>query len=363
MVKRLAMRLRKQRDSHDRTLRLLAAAGVALVAKRLIQRLREHDLAGEVALVMGGSRGLGLLLAQEFARAGCKVVITARDAEELREAETMLRAYTPDVLTVTCDVADKDQVDSAVRHTAARFGRVDILVNNAAIMTVGPLASMTLNDFEAAMAIMYWGMVYATLAVLPQMRQDKRGRIVNITSIGGKVSVPHMLPYSAAKFAAVGFSEGLHAELLKDGIKVTTIVPGLMRTGGTTNAFYKGDHEAEFTWLNLLDSLPISSMSAEQAAHEIFLAAKRGDAEHILTLPANLVARFNGMFPGLTSNIAGLANRAVLPSNTRRVVAWGQIVKGWIDSPLLKALISMNMRAAQRLNQETSVRETERDFS
>ena len=105
------------------------------------------------------------------------------------------------------------------------------MVNNAGMIQVGPLATTTKEDFVTALDVMFWGTLYPTLAVLPQMRARGRGHIVNITSIGDLVSVPHLLPYTCAKFAAVGLSEGLRAELGPVGIRVTTVVPGLMRTG------------------------------------------------------------------------------------------------------------------------------------
>ena len=117
-------------------------------------------------------------------------------------------------------------------------------------------SSATVADFEDAMGTMFWGMVYTTLAALPQMTERGAGRIVNITSIGGKVAVPHLLPYCCAKFAAVGFSEGIRAELAKDHIKVTTVVPGLLRTGSHANAVFKGDHHKEYGWFSLAATRP-----------------------------------------------------------------------------------------------------------
>src|SRR6185503_4123757 len=122
-------------------------------------------------------------------------------------------------------------------------------------------------------------------AVLPEMRARREGRIVNITSIGGKISVPHLLPYSASKFALVGLSEGLRAELAKDGIVVTTICPGLMRTGSPRNATFKGQHRAEYAWFSIGDSLPVTAMSADRAARQILTACKRGEAEVVLSVP------------------------------------------------------------------------------
>src|SRR5918912_3423887 len=128
---------------------------------------------------------------------------------------------------------------------------------------------MTLEDFEQAMAVHFWGPLYATLAVLPQMRARRDGRIVNISSIGGKVSVPHLVPYSASKFALAGLSDGLRAELSKENVIVTTVCPGLMRTGSPRNATFKGKHRDEYAWFSISDALPLTSMSAERAARQI----------------------------------------------------------------------------------------------
>ena len=180
-----------------------------------------------MALVTGGSRGLGLLIARELATEGCRVAICARDAEELRRAEEDLRAHgAAGPLVLVCDVTDQAQVERLVAEVQARLGPIDVLVNDAGIISVGPAETMHVQDYADAMAVMYWGVVYPTLAVLPRMLARRRGRIVNITSIGGKVAVPHLLPYCTANFSAVGFSEGLRAELRGKGVTVTTIAPG-----------------------------------------------------------------------------------------------------------------------------------------
>jgi NAD(P)-dependent dehydrogenase (short-subunit alcohol dehydrogenase family) len=318
---------------------VIAAVGVA----GGLARGRRADFTGRVAFITGGSRGLGLQLARAFADAGCRIAICARDGGELARAAADLRSRGADTLTLTCDVADRAQMERAIADATRHFGRIDLLVNNAGIIQAGPIDAMTVADFEQAMGVMFWGTLYATLAVLPQMRARRGGTIVNVTSVGGKISMPHLLPYGAAKFAATGFSEGLRAELARDGIKVTTIAPGLLRTGGHRNALFKGNKEAEFSWFSLGDTLPFAALDVEQAAREIVAAAQRGQAERILSLPASLVARFHGLFPALTADILGLVNRvlprangntgpaepgvAVLnrtPDKVRRAVAWGE---------------------------------------
>lgn len=172
---------------------------------------------------------------------------------------------------------------------------------------------MTIDDYQDSINTHFWGPYFATTAILPSLRRRRSGRIVNVSSIGGKISVPHLLPYSVGKFALTGFSEGLRSELLKDNIYVTTVCPGLMRTGSPRNAFFKGKNEAEYAWFSISDSLPLIAMSAKRAARQIVNACERGDAEVILSLPAQAAVRFHGLFPGLTSDLLGLVN-VLLPA-------------------------------------------------
>ncbi len=331
---------------------VVAGIGAGLVARDLLRRRFEADLTGQVALVTGSSRGLGFLLARELAREGCRVVICARDADELERARVQLEAEGAEVLAVPCDITKAAQVQHLVRAVVGRFGLIDILINNAGIIQVGPLESMTPQDFEEALATMFWGVVYPTLTVLPEMRARNRGRIATVTSIGGRVSVPHLLPYSCAKFAAVAFSEGLRAELARQGITVTTIVPGLMRTGSHEHAVFKGRHAAEATWFSLAASLPGLSMDAERAARQIVRAIKRGDAAVTLSLPAVMLERFHGLFPGMTAGILGLVDRFLpVDANPRR--RSGIELRAEINSPVVETMTSWGRSAAQRFNQES----------
>jgi short-subunit dehydrogenase len=274
---------------------------------------RGEEVAGKVALITGASRGLGLAMARELAQAGAALVICARDRDELDWAREELARTGADVLAIQCDVGHHDDVHRMVREAMERFGRIDILVNNAGVITVGPLQSQTLTDYQEAMDTMFWGLVYPTLAVLPHMMERGSGRIANVTSIGGKISVPHLLPYNCAKFAAVGFSEGLHAEVARYGIKVTTVVPGLMRTGSFVNAWFKGQNRAEYGWFSVSSALPVLAMNGRRAARRVVAAIRRGESEIILSPQARLLAMMNGLFPGATAELMALANR-LLPS-------------------------------------------------
>jgi short-subunit dehydrogenase len=327
----------------------VAALGLAALGRHVARRTRETDLRDQVALITGSSRGLGLALARQLAREGCRVVLSARNQAELERARQDVERLGAEVLAVICDVSDREQVRRLVHQATERFGRIDILINNAGVMTVGPLATQTIEDFERAMNVMFWGVVYPTFEVLPQMRARRGGRIAVITSIGGKVSVPHLLPYGAAKFAAVGFSEGLRAELARDAISVTTVVPGLMRTGSHLNAEFKGQHHKEFMWFSLGATLPMSSISAEAAARQIVGAIKHGDAEVILSWQAKLLAGVQGAAPGLMSNVLGLVNRILPgPGGIGSDRATGHASRGALTDSPVEAL---GRRAARDLNQ------------
>ena len=282
--------------------------GYALI-KQAIGARRYMDLRGKTVLITGGSRGLGLLLVREFARAGARVALCARNGGELERVREELGWMGNQLLTMTCDVTDREQVEHMIRRTQRELGDVDVLVNNAGTIVAGPFETQSVEEFEQVMRTNFWGAVYTTMAVLPRMRRRRSGRIVNIASIGGKVAIPHLLTYSASKFALVGFSEALRAEMAKYEIWVTTVCPGLMRTGSPRNADFKGQHRKEYTWFAVSDSLPGSSMSARRAARRILSACVHGEAEIILGLPAKVAARVYALAPGMSAEILAGVNR------------------------------------------------------
>jgi short-subunit dehydrogenase len=307
------------------------------------------SLRGRVVLITGGSRGLGLVLARELIKEGASIAICARDRSELERAFNELASRGGDILAVPCDVTDGTKVERLIATVEEHFGRIDVLINNAGMISVGPQEAMSLADYEASMQVHYWAALYAILGVLPGMRRRGEGRIVNIASIGGKVSVPHLLPYDGSKFALVGLSEGLRAELKKDGILVTTVCPGLMRTGSPRNAQFKSQHRLEYAWFSVSDSMPFLTISAEKAAQQIISACKHGDAELIVTLMAKAAAAFHGLFPGLTADVLALVNRLLPgPGGIGNRAVQGKECASAVSPSLLTAL---NERAAFHNNE------------
>jgi NAD(P)-dependent dehydrogenase (short-subunit alcohol dehydrogenase family) len=281
---------------------------VAWLITRAIRTVR-YSLHDKVALITGGSRGLGLVLARQICAEGGKVALIARDAGELSRAKADLVPRGGVVLTVQCDLFNAAQIESAVRQVIDRLGKIDILINNAGIIEVGPLEHMTREDFQRAMQLHFWAPFELISQIVPEMRTWGEGRIVNISSIGGKMAVPHLAPYSASKFALTGFSDALRAELARDNIYVTTVAPGMMRTGSHVNAKFKGKHDNEFAWFAASAGAPLISMNANRAARKILAACRRGQPSLTLTFAARAAILGNALFPNLTGYVMKLVNR------------------------------------------------------
>lgn len=312
----MAFRKRRSQPSLAAAASGLAAAAIAHTALRALTRL---DLRGRVVAITGGSRGLGLLLAEEFGRRGARVAIAARDAEALDRAAHRLRTLGIDVHATACDLGQRDAAEAFIDGVVRAFGRLDVLVNNAGVIQVAPMQDLRVEEIDEAMRSNFWSTVYTTLRALPHLTAEGSGaRIVNVVSIGGRVAVPHLLGYNASKFAQMGFSEGIQAELSRlgaRGVRVTTVIPGPMRTGSIYNAEFGGSPQREFGWFGLLSSIPLATIDARRAARRIVNAAREGRSEVKLGLTAHALSLAHGLAPRLTVGLLGLVN-ALLPPPT-----------------------------------------------
>jgi NAD(P)-dependent dehydrogenase (short-subunit alcohol dehydrogenase family) len=307
----------------------LVAAGAGALALAFVDRLARGRgrLRGKTAVVCGASRGLGLEVARELVRRGCRVAICARTPDDVDEACVELRqlAGRPGVVWGdSCDLRAIDDVELFLANAESRLGPIDVLVANAATLTVGPIERAIPRDFDEAMDSIFVTARNAALAVLPRMQARREGSIAFVTSIGGKLGVPHLTAYSAAKFAEIGFAEALRAEVAKDHVHVLTIVPGLMRTGSFRRAFFQGDADAELAWFGASANAPVLTIGAERAARRIVRAIERRDEELVYTLPARIAARTHDLVPWAFRRFLGAAGR-LLP---RAPSGWAPPVEG-----------------------------------
>jgi NAD(P)-dependent dehydrogenase (short-subunit alcohol dehydrogenase family) len=338
-----------------RPIATLAALTAAYGAYRAVTAYsRRFDFAGKTVVITGGSRGLGLVLARQLADQGARLAICSRHEDQLRRAAHELRGRGARVVSEPCDLTDPEQVATFFAHVRRQLGPVDVLINNAGVIGVGPLEMMTAVDYAETMGIHFWAPLRTMEQVLPDMRASGGGRIVNIASFGGRVAVPHLAPYCASKFALVGLSHGYRAELAREGIYVTTVCPGLMRTGSHRHALFKGRHRAEYTWFSLGASAPVGAMAAERAAAQILRACRYGKAQATLSLPARAAEIAAAIAPELIADLTSLVVRALPstdgPDNIGAAKAEGQdSTSAW--SPSLATVLGE--RAAVRNNEAT----------
>jgi NAD(P)-dependent dehydrogenase (short-subunit alcohol dehydrogenase family) len=339
-------------DQPSRIALACVAAGVAGALAVRSQRRNAYSFAGKTVIITGGSRGLGLVMARQLAAEGARLALVARNTEELAKAADDIRSGIAgaEVLTVSADVTQREDAERAIAETRAQWGRIDVLINNAGIIQVGPIDHMKLSDYDDAMKTHFWGPLFMVTAALPEMRRQRAGRIVNISSIGGRIAVPHLVPYSASKFALVGLSDGLRAELASENIVVTTVCPGLMRTGSPLNASFKGQHANEYSWFAISSSVPGITIAAERAASQIINACRRGDAELVITPQAKLAVLVRTLAPELFSEMMSLVDRALpRPGGMEGDVARAGRAAGpgWAPAPVLAP-----MQAAAARNNE-----------
>ncbi len=241
------------------------------------------ELAGRVALVTGASRGIGRAIALELAAAGADVVINARGADALEAVAGEMRACGRQVEAAAADVAAEAGAKRVVERAVARFGRVDVLVNNAGKGTPKRLLDLTEEDWQASFALNFMSAVRLSLACVPLMRASGGGRIINISSRVGRQPDPYFAPYAAAKAALINFTKSLANAFSRDGILSNCVLPGLVRTeaveeAARTSAAATGKTVEEvFAETLRARPIPIGRMGepADVAGLVVFLASPR----------------------------------------------------------------------------------------
>jgi len=300
------------RIARKTTASLFKLAVLVASSSLLLKMLRGRqavDLRGRVVAITGGSRGLGLNLARGLAAQGAKLALIARDEQELERAQREILALGAGCFTVQADLRVQSEAENAIEQIAAHFGHLDALINNAGVMQIGPLEHMKQADFENAMAVNFWAGLWCARAAIPHLRASGNGRIVNIASVGGQVAAPHMAPYIASKFAMKGFSDALRNEVAKDGILVTTVCPGAIRSGSHVQIRFKGQHAKEYRILKAATGFPLGAIEVESAARLIIEAMKKGVPQLTFPFPVQLIASAYSAFPNLAGAILVLVTR------------------------------------------------------
>ncbi len=292
---------------------MVSGAALAIAARALRRRSRRQGFAGSSVIITGGSRGLGLEMARQLAGEGARLTLLARSEDELNQAAAVVRdAGGTEVLTIACDVTNEAEVQRAFDTVAQQRGTVDCLINNAGTIKVGPLAEMTVDDFRELMNLHFWGALHTSLAAIPLMKKAGAGRIVNIASVGGRVAIPHLAPYCASKFALIGLSDAMRNELRKENIFVTTVAPGLMRTGSHVHAEVEGQKDKEYAWFATSAQVPGLAMEVKRAARRILDAVRHCEPSIDLGVPARVLNLANTLVPDAVAEAMSLATR-VLP--------------------------------------------------
>lgn len=329
--------------------RRLAPFAVAIGALGTVAALRyrhRYKFEDKVVIITGGSRGLGLVLARELTSRGASLGLLARDAIELARARRTIDSDSL-VQLLPADVTDAAQVEQAFSTMIRRFGRIDVVINNAGQILSAPFDDTTMEDFRAMLDVHFWGTLNVTRAALPHLARHGDGRIVNVCSIGARIPIPHLSAYCASKYAQAGLSAVMAGELRAKGIRVTTVLPGLMRTGSHVQAWFKGERATEFALFSLLGGTPGTSMSAERAARLIVDAAARGQADAVIPFTVRQIAKLSACFPNATVASLASVNR-MIPEGHARVAIQGR----HLPSPkVVRGVTALNEHAADRNNQ------------
>lgn len=285
-----------------------------MLARHVVTRKRHYSFQGRTVIITGGSRGLGLALARQLAREDARLWLVARSPEGLEQAAAELRSTGAFVETIAADLRREADVERVVERVRATDATIDVLINNAGTIEVGPFEHAQHEDFEDSLATHFWAPLQLIQKCLPHLRRNGDGRIVNVSSIGGRIAVPHLSAYAAGKFALTGLSETLRAELVKSGIYVTTVTPGLMRTGSYVNVRLRGRHEEEFRWFAAMAATPLTSMQAGRAARQIIEATREGRAAITPLWQARAAQIAAALAPNVFATLTALVDRRALPS-------------------------------------------------
>jgi NAD(P)-dependent dehydrogenase (short-subunit alcohol dehydrogenase family) len=238
---------------------------------------------GQVIVITGGGRGIGRATALEFAAEGATCVLAGRRMDALETAALECTSSGGNGDAVHCDVAIDGDLRALVDHAMSRHGRIDVLVNNAGVVSGGRLDEIPAEDVERMTSVNVWAPIRLAQIAVPHMRAAKSGAIVNVSSVAGRMGLPYYATYCASKYAMRGFSEALRRELAGDGIHVLAVFPGPTATDLLENV--------EF------DGLSLSIATAQQVGRAIVRGVRWREPEVFIGVGESLLSRWNDMVP------------------------------------------------------------------
>lgn len=259
----------------------------------------------KVVLITGASSGIGEAAAQEFAKLNANLVLVSRNKENLEQVSKSLSKYNIKILVLPCDVSKKDQVIEMSKIVLEKFGKIDVLVNNAGFGIYNTVNETKIEEIESQLATNFYGMVYCIKAFLPNMIQNGSGHIVNVASVAASVGIPKMASYCASKFAMLGFSEGLFHELQGTGVGVTVVSPIMVRTNFFNNNSFKK-----------MPNYSSTSLSSTTVAKAIVRASSSPRLEIIVPQFVRIVVWLKQTLPYLINPIIGSIFKRSLKSKT-----------------------------------------------
>lgn len=254
-------------------------------------RPTQNKLSGKVAVITGASMGIGEAIAKLFVRRGAQVVLLSRDSARLEAARA--RIGTPDqTLALACDVRHREEIDRAIGLVMHHFQRIDIWINNAGHGLLDSIANMRMADCREMFDTNFFGTVEAMQAVIPIMRQQGSGAIINVSSVAGHLPLPFNASYSATKFAMNSIGKAARIELAGTGIHVITVCPGYVRTDFGANAVKGPDYKQ-------VRPAKVRGISAERVARAVLKGYLKQKREVIVPWTMHPVVKIYQLFPGL----------------------------------------------------------------
>lgn len=237
----------------------------------------------QIVIVTGGGRGIGRAIALEFAAEGATLLLGGRRMDALRMAAGECRDAGGRAEAVKCDVAIDEDLQGIIQTALDHYGRIDVLVNNAGVVAGGRLDEIGADDVARMVGVNVWAPVRLAQLAVPHMRAARRGTVINISSVAGRMGIPYYATYCATKYALRGFSEALRRELAPDGVHVMAVFPGGTATDMMENVDF--------------DGFGAGIATAEQVARAVVRGVRWRQAEVFIGIGENLVSRWNDIMP------------------------------------------------------------------